>query len=143
MRNLFIATLIWAAAPAQAQITTAGGMAKACAELTRGNAGDSTQQVSCAASMNGFLAGWRAGVNRGIRAGFIQDAQNLATTKGIKDVQERTSAVRWGAECVTDADIGFEPFIARYVSYVVARPDLASVSFDKVLVEMIEQTICK
>ncbi|MDQ0035871.1 hypothetical protein J2W30_003639 [Variovorax boronicumulans] len=143
MRILFIAALIGATMSAQAQVTTAGGMAKACAELTRGAAGDSTKQLVCTSSMTAFLVGWRAGVNRGVRVAFMQDAQNLGTTKGIKDVQERTAAVRWIGECITDADIGFEPFIDRFVSYVVARPDLAAVGYDKVLVEMIERTICK
>ncbi|MBT2301220.1 hypothetical protein J7E70_12185 [Variovorax paradoxus] len=102
-----------------------------------------TDQMECAALLNGFISGWNAGIARGVRSAFVLDAEKLATTKGIDDVSARVLAVRPAAQCIGASGINFTQFMERYIAFTVARPERQQEPFYDLLTEMIENTLCR
>lgn len=146
MRRLLFLALVCAAASVQAQTTpTAGTVYVQCRQLTL-NPSPAPEALAtavglCTFLLRGFVDGFVAGSRRGVRTAFISDAQNLATTKGINDLQSRVSLVSPKAQCLPPAAT-LGQVAEVFIRYLDAHPQRSSELYPEPLIDAMEEYFC-
>ena len=138
---LFALAMLSTSAYAQSA-TSAGLVAFQCKQINSTNLSTSTVAAGlCTFLLRGFADGLRVGANRGIRTAFIDDTQNLATTKGIDDLQFRVGLVRAKAQCLPpQATIG--QLTEVFVRFMDAHPERKDEPYAEPLTDAIESYFC-
>ena len=109
------------------------------ADLTAGEAegfcaakGDISQKV-CRGLMDGFLAGYTTGVQKGIRSTFAFDEQVLQTTNGNEDTYARYRRIQQKALCPMTPSMDGASASQLLLDYLQANPGTREEPFGDVL----------
>jgi Rap1a immunity proteins len=139
---VLIVLATFATSAAAQSATSVGLVAFQCKQINSTNLSTSTVAAGlCTLLLRGFADGLRVGANRGIRTAFIDDSQNLATTKGIDDLQFRAGLVRAKAQCLPpQATIG--QLTEVFVRFMDAHPERKDEPYSEPLTYAIESYFC-
>lgn len=103
--------------------------------------GDFNSGAACIMVIDGFVNGYMAGAKRGVRTAFLQDQQNLATTKGMKDARQRVFRLYPVAKCLPE--LGTTKQVADvFVTYLKVHPERRKEHYGQVLTDAIESYFC-
>jgi len=95
----------------------------------------------CDAVVKGYVDGYKRGVARGLRSGFIFDKKNLDTSRGIADTFARIAIVTPQATCLPEAATT-EQIEIVLVNYVDLHPKRGNDPYPTVLSDAIEDYFC-
>ena len=123
MKSTVAAMTALVALAAHAAQPSAEAVARRCADA-KGEA--------CTALLDGFLAGYTTGVQKGIRATFTHDALVLQTTDGNEDTYARYRRVADRAVCLPETLDGVSA-LGVFGAYLKANPDTAQEPFGDVM----------
>lgn len=111
--------------------------------IARVDATDAKANAICTFAIWGFLGGYTAGAEHGVLTAFIEDRENLQTTKGAADLQRRTAAIRQTARCFP-ADISVAQAMDLFMKHLAAHPEQKVLEATYVLSAALEERFgCK
>ena len=121
-------------------VPTAGQLADRC-KLSLQSEPPPLAVAACTFVIQGYMAGFRDGATRGLRTAFVDDPQNLQTTKGVEDVTGRIDALRPKAQCV-ERSATIEQVTATFIVYVDSHPAERSLPYSQALENAFEAYFC-
>jgi hypothetical protein len=80
-------------------------------------------QKGCRSLLDGFLAGYTTGVQKGIRSTFAFDEQVLQTTDGNEDTYSRYRRIQERALCLLPPELDGAAASKLLIQYLQANPD--------------------
>ena len=95
----------------------------------------------CTFLLRGYVDGYWNGAHRGARAAFMEDAQNLETTKGLADTTRRINALMPSARCM-GPDVTQRQVAAAFIAYTESHSELSGRPYDEVLTDTVETYFC-
>jgi hypothetical protein len=101
----------------------------------------STQQLVQCMRLIGYLDGFRTGARHGAATAFLNDDQNLATTKGKDDFLKRLDAVLPAAQCVPPSATRGQ-VMDVFITYVDEHPASLVKDYAQTLEFAIEDHYC-
>ncbi|WPB58023.1 Rap1a/Tai family immunity protein [Xylophilus sp. GOD-11R] len=116
----------------------AGGICQtiSAAEMTAGAVAarcrPDAKSAACIATMDGFLAGYVTGIQKGIRSTFSQDPLVLQTTDGNEDTYLRYRKIEQRTLCLPNG-IEAGRVAAVFIDFLNASPDTSSEPFGDVM----------
>ena len=117
MRVGALACMVGCMPPAFAADLTAGEVESLCEAKT------DTVQKACRSMMDGFLAGYTTGVQKGIRSTFAFDEQVLQTTDGNEDTYARYRRIEQRALCLLPPSLDGAAALKLLTQYLQANPN--------------------
>ncbi|WP_143047704.1 hypothetical protein [Variovorax sp. YR266] len=141
-RIVVVAALAASSCIASAQIPNilqAGQMAESCSLMLKGTGG-SDRHADCATRIAAFIAGWRAGVQRGLVHSTVKmRPKNGATNK--EEVVEVLRSLVYPSTCLGDRDL--DSIIKGFIDYVAAVPSRSKEVYGDVLAAYFLDELCE
>jgi len=146
--RISVARIVGAAALASASciasaqipnILQAGQMAESCSLMLKGTGG-SDRHADCATRIAAFMAGWRAGVQRGLAYSTVK----MRPKNGATDKDEVTGILRsmvYPSTCLGDRDL--DSIIRGFIDYVAAVPSRSKEIYGDVLADYFLDELCE
>ncbi|SDY02316.1 hypothetical protein SAMN05518854_1012 [Variovorax sp. YR266] len=114
-------------------------MAESCSLMLKGTGG-SDRHADCATRIAAFIAGWRAGVQRGLVHSTVKmRPKNGATNK--EEVVEVLRSLVYPSTCLGDRDL--DSIIKGFIDYVAAVPSRSKEVYGDVLAAYFLDELCE
>lgn len=114
-------------------------MAESCSLMLKGADG-SDRHADCATRIAAFMAGWRAGVQRGLAYSTVK----MRPKNGATDREEVAGVLRsmvYPSTCLGDRDLN--SIIKGFIDYVAAVPSRSKEIYGDVLADYFQNELCE